>query len=72
MGRRDRPPHTRVDWAQHRRELVDVRYPEAERMVLVCDNLNTYTPASLHEAFPPAEATRLADRLESHSRVTEH
>jgi DDE superfamily endonuclease len=57
---------TRVDWAHLIRELVDVRYPDAERLVLVQDNLNTHTPASLYEAFPPAEAKRLADKLELH------
>jgi len=57
---------TRVDWAHQLKELVDVRYPEAERIVLVCDNLATHTPASLYEAFPPAEAKRLADKLEFH------
>jgi hypothetical protein len=55
---------TKVDWAQQIRELVDVRYPEAERIVLVLDNLNTHTPAALYDAFPPAEAKRLADKLE--------
>jgi hypothetical protein len=45
------------------RDLVDVHYPDAERIVLVQDNLNTHTPASLYEAFEPAEAKRLADRL---------
>jgi hypothetical protein len=57
---------TRVDWAQAIRELVDVHYPEAERIVLVMDNLNTHTPASLYEAFSPGEAKRLADKLEIH------
>ena len=57
---------TRVDWAQQIRELVDVRYPDAERLVLVMDNLNTHSPASLYEAFEPAEAKRLADKLEIH------
>ena len=57
---------TRVDWAHLIQELVDVRYPDAERIVLVMDNLNTHTPASLYEAFPPAEAQRLADKLEIH------
>jgi DDE superfamily endonuclease len=56
----------RVDFAPVIRELVDVHYPEAERIVLVLDNLNTHTPASLYEAFPPAEAKRLADKLEIH------
>jgi len=57
---------TRVDWAHCIRELVDVHYPDAEQIVLVMDNLNTHTPASLYEAFPPAEAKRLADKLEIH------
>ncbi len=57
---------TKVDWAHAIRDLVDARYPDAERIVLVMDNLNTHTPASLYEAFPPAEAKRLADKLEIH------
>lgn len=57
---------TRVDWAEGIKDLVDVRYPEAERIVLVMDNLNTHTPGSLYEAFSPAEAKRLADKLEIH------
>ncbi len=57
---------TRVDWAQCIKELVDVHFPEAERIVLVQDNLNTHTPASLYEAFGAAEAKRLADKLEIH------
>ena len=57
---------TKVDWAHQIKELVDVRYPEAERIVLVMNNLNTHSPASLYEAFPPAEAKRLADKLEIH------
>jgi hypothetical protein len=57
---------TKVDWAHHIRDLVDVWYPEAERIVLVMDNLNTHTPAALYEAFPPVEAKRLTDKLEIH------
>ena len=57
---------TRVDWAEMIRELVDVYFPAAERIVLVLDNLNTHAPASLYEAFPPAEAKRLWDKLEIH------
>ena len=57
---------TRLDFAHCVQELVDVHYPDAERIVLVMDNLNTHTPASLYEAFPPAEAKRLADKLEIH------
>ena len=57
---------TRIDWAHCIKDLVDVHYPDAEQIVLVQDNLNTHTPASLYEAFPPAEAKRLADKLELH------
>lgn len=57
---------TRTDWARCIKELVDVHYPAAERIVLVMDNLNTHSPASLYETFPPDEAKRLADRLEIH------
>jgi hypothetical protein len=57
---------TKVDWAHQVKYMVDVRYPTAERIVLVMDNLNTHTPASLYEAFPPAEAKRLADKIEIH------
>ena len=57
---------TAIDWAHQIQTLVDERYPEAERIVLVLDNLNTHTPGSLYEAFPPAEAKRLAERLEIH------
>lgn len=57
---------TRLDFAEVIRELVDVHYPDAERIVLVMDNLNTHKPASLYEAFPPAEARRLIEKLEIH------
>jgi hypothetical protein len=57
---------TRIDWAHCIRELADVHYPDAEQIVLVLDQLNTHSPASLYEAFPPAEAKRLADKLEIH------
>jgi hypothetical protein len=57
---------TRIDWAHCVKDLVDVCYPDAEVIVLVQDNLNTHTPASLYAAFCPAEARRLADRLELH------
>ena len=57
---------TRVDWAHAVRDLVDVEFPAAERIVLVVDNLNTHDPASLYQAFPPAEAKRLWDKLEIH------
>lgn len=57
---------TAVDWAHQVRDLVDVHYPNAERIRLVMDNLNTHRRASLYEAFEPAEARRLAQRLEIH------
>ena len=57
---------TAVDFAQVIRELVDVHYPDADRIVLVMDNLNTHKPASLYEAFEPAEARRLLEKLEIH------
>ena len=57
---------TAVDWAQQIKHLVEERHPTAERIVLVMDQLNTHSPASLYEAFPPADAKRLADKLEIH------
>ena len=57
---------TRQDWAECVRELVDRLYPQTERIVLVMDNLNTHSIASLYKAFPPEEAKRIADRLEIH------
>jgi hypothetical protein len=57
---------TKTDWASCIRDLVDVHFPTAERIVLVMDNLNTHVPASLYEAFAPAEAKRIWDRLEIH------
>jgi hypothetical protein len=54
-----------MDWAQQVQALVDdPRYAEAERITLVCDNLNTHTLASLYQAFTPAEALRVAQKLE--------
>jgi hypothetical protein len=57
---------TKQDWACFIRDLVDVYYPTAEKLVLVLDNLNTHTPAALYEVFPPSEARRLARKLEVH------
>ena len=57
---------TAVDWAKEIRDLLEVRYPEAVRVRLVCDNLNTHGIGSLYEAFPPEQARRLASRLEIH------
>ena len=57
---------TRLDFARCVKELVDVHYAGAEKVVLVMDQLNTHSPASLYAAFPAAEAKRLADKLEIH------
>ena len=57
---------TKADWAYQIQDLVEGRYPEAEQIVLVMDQLNTHTPAALYEVLPPAEAKRLADKLEIH------
>ena len=57
---------TRQDWAGFIKDLLDNRYAEADRVVLVMDNLNTHSGASLYEAFPPEEALRLLKRLEIH------
>jgi len=57
---------TKKDYAECLRKISDETYPDAEVIVLVQDNLNTHSPASLYEAFDPAEAKRLADRFEVH------
>jgi hypothetical protein len=57
---------TAVDWANEIRDLLEVRYPEAPRVRLVCDNLNTHGIGSLYEAFPPEKARELVQRLEMH------
>ncbi len=57
---------TKIDFALQMRELVDIDYPEAERIRVVLDNLNTHTAASLYEAFEPAEARRLLRKIEFH------
>lgn len=58
--------HTKVDWAQVIKELVDEHYPEKKKIVLVMDNLNTHKISSLYAAFKPEEARRIAERLEIH------
>jgi len=55
-----------VDYAQILKELSDTHFPEANKIVLVQDNLNTHKPASLYEAFPAVEARRLVERFEWH------
>ena len=57
---------TRQDFAHQMRWLVDEAYPEAQVVRVVLDNLNTHRPASLYQAFPPAEARRIVKRLEFH------
>jgi hypothetical protein len=57
---------TRIDFAHAVRDLVDVHFPDAARIALVLDNLNTHEPASLDQAFEPAEAKRIWDKLEIH------
>lgn len=63
---RVREHRTAVDWATEVQHLLDMQYPEADRIRLVCDNLNTHGIGSLYEAFPPEQARRLASRLEIH------
>lgn len=57
---------TMIDWAHAMKDLVDIHFPDADTIVVVMDNLNTHKPASLYEAFPPAEAKRILDKLEFH------
>ena len=57
---------TKVDWAHALRDFVNEFYAEAEKIVLVMDNLNTHSPGSFYEAFSPEEARRLTERLEIH------
>ena len=57
---------TKKDYAECLRKIADEMYPDAEVVVLVQDNLNTHSPASLYAAFAPAEAKRLTDRFEFH------
>ena len=58
--------HTAVDFAHVLRDLSDTHFPQAKKIVLMEDNLNTHKPASLYEAFPAAEARRLVERFEWH------
>jgi hypothetical protein len=57
---------TNVDWAHGLKDLVDVHFPEAEKIVLMSDNLNTHKPAALYEAFSPQEARRIIEKIEWH------
>jgi hypothetical protein len=57
---------TAIDFAHCMRDLVDVHFPDAEKIVLVMDNLNTHKFASRYEAFPPTQARRILEKLEIH------
>jgi hypothetical protein len=57
---------TKKDWALFMQEILEEQYPDAPKVVLVLDNLNTHTPASFYEILPPEQAKQLADRLEIH------
>ena len=57
---------TAIDYAHILRDLADIHFPKADKILLVQDNLNTHKPASLHEAFEPAEARRIIQRFEWH------
>jgi hypothetical protein len=57
---------TKKDWAYQIKRILDEKYPDARKLILVMDNLNTHNLSSLYEAFPPEEAFRLAKRLEIH------
>ena len=56
----------KVDWAHEVRELLETEYPNARKIILVCDNLNTHTIGAFYAAFPPVEASKLVKRLEIH------
>jgi len=61
---------TGIDFAHALRALVDEQFPDAERITLVLDNLNTHRPAALYQAFPPAEARRILERIDWHFTPT--
>jgi hypothetical protein len=61
-----RKQRTRIDWAREIEALMRTRYAKAEKVLLVCDNLNTHTKGAFYEAFAPAEARAILERLEFH------
>jgi hypothetical protein len=61
-----REHRTAVDWAEEIKYLVDEMYPEAEKIILVMDNLNTHKPSSLYKKYKPEEARRIIKKLEIH------
>ena len=61
-----REKRKRIEWATVMKRVADVFYPEAEKIIVVIDNLNTHTPSAFYETFEPEEARRLAERFEFH------
>lgn len=61
-----REHRTAIDWAEEIQYLVDVMYPDVEKIILVMDNLNTHKPASLYKKFKPEEARRILKKLDIH------
>lgn len=59
-----RPQRTKADWAKEVAGLLDGRYAHCERVVMVCDNLNTHTPGAFYEVFPPEQARGYVRRIE--------
>ena len=57
---------TCIDFAHICRDIVDVHFPDAQKITLVCDNLNTHNPASLYKTFEPHQARRIAEKLQFH------
>lgn len=57
---------TKIDWAHCMKDLVDIHFPDAEKIVVVQDNLNTHKPGSLYEAFAAKEARRIIEKIEFH------
>lgn len=61
-----RTRRTKVDWAREMENLLNSRYQDAEKVILVCDNLNTHTPGAFYQAFPPGKARELVKKIEFH------
>jgi hypothetical protein len=63
---RVRPQRTRIDWAIEMEQLLRLQYAKAEKIILVCDNLNTHTRGAFYEAFPAEKARKIVQRIEFH------
>jgi hypothetical protein len=61
-----RPQRTKVDWAFEMEDLLRTRYAKAEKVILVCDNLNTHTRGAFYEAFPAEKAREIVKRIDFH------